>query len=340
MYAAGNEQELDFPINNALLEDATLAMEEWRTIRDRLSRIEDQKEQVSQAVHERVKKDYENRLEEATDRLLSKKGDIDSELRSLYGTKERIEGQLDEHRQALEEVKFRNTLGEYEEDEYQQRSKDAQEKISKFEAVINAVGNNIERYESIFAGEEDIFAPQEIASPEEDISEVMEISNAAATPLEVEPPTDDSGYLLDDEGPNYFEAPAEEPLEDTLHGELGIEDSQTAKSEVDMEAAAQDVPEEPRPRIVVINGENAGAAYPVKGTTSFGRAETSTIPVKDAKASRQHSQIQKHGNEYVLVDLNSSNGTYVNGEKVEEHVLSNGDEIMIGDMIYQYQFEN
>ena len=42
----------------------------------------------------------------------------------------------------------------------------------------------------------------------------------------------------------------------------------------------------------------------------------------------------------MIIDLNSSNGTYINGENVEEHVLSNGDEILIGDTLLQFQIDS
>jgi hypothetical protein len=335
------EKEFNFPINQDLLETATQAMEEWKTLRDRIRRIDDQKSEVSEVVYKRVKADYEVRLASATDLLLSKKNDLDTELKTLYVTMKEIETQLENHRHVLEEIKFRNTLGEFTEEEFRQKSKEAEHRINKFETVIGAVQNNTHRYESIFAGEEGIFASQETHLPEEDISEIMDVSNLAPAAHEVEPPTDESGYLIEEEERNYFgETKQNGPTDETLHGH--VDDSQTARAhiETDEDEAAEFAPTAPIARMVVINGEDAGAAYPIKGTTSFGRAESNTIVVKDAKASRQHAQIQKHGGEYMLVDLNSSNGTYVNGEKVDEHVLSNGDEIMIGDMIYQFQHDN
>jgi hypothetical protein len=327
------DQELDFPINQALLEGATKAMEEWRVIRDRLRRIEEHRDQVSEAVYERVRHDYEQKLAQATDLLLSKKEDIDGELATLYATRQKIEEQLVEHRQDHEEVKFRNTLGEYQESEFQDKSKDSQDKISKFETILSAVDTNIGRYESIFAGEEELFARHEETAPEEEISEVAEISSVSHAPHEIEPLTDESGYVLEEEEHNYF-TPSE--AEGTPHGR---EDSQTARASIDPKVAEKLKASGPRPRIVIINGENAGAAFPIKGTTSLGRADSNSIPLKDSKASRQHAQIQKQGNEFILLDLNSSNGTFVNGERIDEHVLSNGDEIMIGDSILQFQLE-
>lgn len=62
----------------------------------------------------------------------------------------------------------------------------------------------------------------------------------------------------------------------------------------------------------------------------LGRLDTSDIPVRDGKASREHAKIYKQGEQFAIVDLNSSNGTFVNGEKITKRILKNGDEISIG----------
>ena len=310
----------EFPINEKLLEDATRAKEEWRIVRDRLAKIEEHKDQVSEAVHRRVRKDYEARLIETKEALLEKKTEIDRELATLYETRKKISLQLDSHHQKLEEIKFRNTLGEYTEEQYQNVAREEQDKISRFETVLAALESNISRYESIFEGEEELFAAETATAPPEAVAEMAEVSGVGPVPQEAEPVTDAAGYVIEEQGPDYFSAVAE--------GE------EVTKPKVERKPKA---PKEPRARLVIISGKNAGAAFFIKTTLSLGRAESNAVPLKDAKVSRQHAQIQKQGEEYVLVDLNSANGTYVNGERIEEHVLSNGDEVQIGDTILQFQ---
>ena len=70
--------------------------------------------------------------------------------------------------------------------------------------------------------------------------------------------------------------------------------------------------------------------YEVAQAAILGRLDTNDIPVKDGKASREHAKIYKQGEQYAIVDLNSSNGTFVNGEKITKRILKNGDEISIG----------
>jgi hypothetical protein len=63
---------------------------------------------------------------------------------------------------------------------------------------------------------------------------------------------------------------------------------------------------------------------------SIGRSTDNVIPLQDKKSSRKHAKIEKVGDEYIVNDLGSGNGTKVNGKDVNTHVLAKGDEIVIG----------
>ncbi len=63
---------------------------------------------------------------------------------------------------------------------------------------------------------------------------------------------------------------------------------------------------------------------------SFGRLPECTITLADTNVSRNHAEIRPHGTDYQLRDLGSTNGTKVNGHRVVEHVLRDGDDIDFG----------
>jgi len=65
-------------------------------------------------------------------------------------------------------------------------------------------------------------------------------------------------------------------------------------------------------------------------TATLGRAATNTIEIHDAKASKEHCRIDRVGNRWKLVDLESKNGTKVNGEFCNKAWLAHGDTISIG----------
>ncbi|MFP3905713.1 MAG: FhaA domain-containing protein [Acidimicrobiales bacterium] len=64
---------------------------------------------------------------------------------------------------------------------------------------------------------------------------------------------------------------------------------------------------------------------------TVGRMPESTLVLADPNVSRNHAEVRPQGDGYVVVDLGSTNGTRVNGVKVSEHVLRDGDEIMFGN---------
>lgn len=70
----------------------------------------------------------------------------------------------------------------------------------------------------------------------------------------------------------------------------------------------------------------------VGDSCSIGRAPTNDVPLEsEAGASRRHVQIMKLAKSYELTDLGSTNGTKVNGKKVQRHRLEHGDRIDIGE---------
>src|SRR5688572_19144816 len=68
-----------------------------------------------------------------------------------------------------------------------------------------------------------------------------------------------------------------------------------------------------------------------KDTISIGRTPENDIELKDSLISRKHTSIVKKGDRYVVYDLGSSNGTFVNRERIEMKPLDNGDVIRVGD---------
>ena len=63
----------------------------------------------------------------------------------------------------------------------------------------------------------------------------------------------------------------------------------------------------------------------------IGREETCNIRIDDVSISRQHAQLINIKNQFKLIDLNSTNGTYVNREPIDEKMVVNGDIIQIGN---------
>ncbi|MBU4483962.1 FHA domain-containing protein, partial [bacterium] len=296
-----NIESLDFPINEKLLEESANLKAERDLIKERIGKIEEKRSNVTPSVYQKVKSDYSVRLKEATDALLEKKTDIDRELSALYEARNKITGQLESHKQILEEAKFRNMLGEFDDKQFKDESTQASEKVKKFERVLAAVNNNVSRYEAIF-GEENAILEEDIdfGLPAEG-----ETGRATSPSISVTGQEEDE-YLVGVETGDYFAA----------------ENEKTDRAPVNPIG---------QPKIEITSGDNKGEFFPVTNNMSIGRADANAITLKEAKVSRQHATIKEKAGGFVLLDLNSSNGVFVNGHRIKEHVLSDGDEIEIGD---------
>jgi Protein of unknown function (DUF3662)/FHA domain len=70
---------------------------------------------------------------------------------------------------------------------------------------------------------------------------------------------------------------------------------------------------------------------------SVGRSPDSNIVLADPNVSRNHAELRPRGTTYVVVDLNSTNGTRVNGARISEQVLNDGDEISFGNTRMRFE---
>jgi len=83
--------------------------------------------------------------------------------------------------------------------------------------------------------------------------------------------------------------------------------------------------------LVVMAGSNVGEMYKIeKSEVVIGRGDKADLRLFDDGISRDHARIFRDGDQMVLEDLASTNGTFCNGERVTRQVLSEGDKILLG----------
>ncbi len=93
-------------------------------------------------------------------------------------------------------------------------------------------------------------------------------------------------------------------------------------------------------RLVVKAGGVIGTAYALETPEIYiGRDAQNDIVVPEADVSRRHARLSRHGNAYVLEDLGSTNGTFVNGKRlVAPYTLHPGDEVQFGpNVVFVYE---
>lgn len=85
------------------------------------------------------------------------------------------------------------------------------------------------------------------------------------------------------------------------------------------------------PRLAGKFADGKQGEFPLAERTSLGRHPNNTLRLVDREVSKEHCVIERVGATFLLRDLNSSNGTFVNGRKVRELRLRDGDEIALGN---------
>jgi two-component system, cell cycle response regulator len=98
-----------------------------------------------------------------------------------------------------------------------------------------------------------------------------------------------------------------------------------------------------KPALVFLSGELIAVPIPLeRADVILGRALEADVRVNDTQVSRQHARItavqdtDRRSTEYVLHDLDSRNGTFLNGRRIRREKLENGDKITVGDTILRF----
>lgn len=94
-----------------------------------------------------------------------------------------------------------------------------------------------------------------------------------------------------------------------------------------------------KPELIVVNGPLAGKRFALNGEEVLlvGRAPNAEIVLSDADVGWRHCQVRKQGERFVLTDLRSPAGTYVNGMRSAERWLEDRDQVGIGKTVLMFR---
>lgn len=88
-------------------------------------------------------------------------------------------------------------------------------------------------------------------------------------------------------------------------------------------------------KLTIINGPNQGRTLPLAEGHRLvvGRCASCDFPIMDPRMSRQHFALEEIGHVWIIRDLSSANGTWVNSCRVDQAVLHDADTITVGDTV-------
>jgi pSer/pThr/pTyr-binding forkhead associated (FHA) protein len=86
-------------------------------------------------------------------------------------------------------------------------------------------------------------------------------------------------------------------------------------------------------KLVILSEGMTGRSHELKvDKTTIGRVEDNTFQIAEPSVSSHHCEVLLRGNEVVVRDLNSTNGTFINGEKITEKAIKPGQTLRLGQI--------
>jgi len=114
----------------------------------------------------------------------------------------------------------------------------------------------------------------------------------------------------------------------------------TASNEIDSVLPPVAAVSDTLPSLVFVSGPHAGQSIALLPTSlTIGREHDNNVEIKDPDVARYHARILRERDEYVVEDLSSTTGTWVNGKRVQRAVITHGDVIRVGKTELALDFE-
>jgi hypothetical protein len=412
-------------IDSSAIQDLRAIKEELVVLHERMDLMEKKRDTVSQQVFNRVYADYEARqaaLEEQAEPL---KDVVRSEYSKINAMVEQLEEKTTKARLVREELEFRKELGEFDEEEFQEKLEESQQELEQAESELAEITGLRDEIAGAFPSADDLlvdttkekeeepvadkeveveetelpFTDEEVEEEETELPvadkevevEETELPVVEKTVVMAVPPETEEVVAADnketteemevsveeDELPEEpFDAGDEEPderpplpeTEKLYDDETAVveapprldtaEDEETTAMEAPDEAAAPLAPppyQAPAAPESFSNGSTAAMAttgrlvapgeygseqvYRLKpSVTSIGRLDINDISIHNGAVSRYHAKVALTEDGFKIYDLDSENGVFVNGERITEHLLNDGDRIELGPGTKRFVF--
>jgi hypothetical protein len=291
---------LDF--GRDLIDELTEIHRQRESILEKMRSAEQKKATVSPSVFSKVMSEFQDNLDELDRNFNQKADNLKEIMRELWEKKSKLSADCVKLRQELEEVDFKYSIGELERGEYEQIKTDRSGEIAAKEQEILEMDNHIHAARSLIVDRKPLEEAPEPTTPQAAHEERRETRGYAR-------PTEPAHAPV---APEQAEAPA--PVgEAPRHVAAGT------------------------PTLVIRDKDNREEVYEIpNGITLIGRSPENDIILLESKISRRHARITRDSQGCTLEDLGSSNGTWLNGERLpgnKPYPLRENDTLKLGETV-------
>lgn len=347
-------QQIDASVIDELME----IKQERETISERLAKMAEDQGKVSDVVYRRVRRDYESKISALERKAAPLKDKARQEYAKLKSLLDRIQSAHQATKLDKEEIDFRHKLGEFPEEDYEKRMSELDGKLDEQTSQVEEAESVKEQFVAAFDSEEDLASPA--PAPAEPAAKPPAPPPGITTPKPVVPAPGATAAIPAAEQEKPISAPIPvPPLADAKPSADGTvilpEEAPPPPADGDDADAANGTPattQEASPsttspagktvvlvkgKLIAIDTDLGATEFPLEPLTFIGRTPENQIRLNKPAVSRRHAQIAQSESGYVLRDLTSENGTYVNGERVKERPLADGDRVQIGTVRFVFR---
>ena len=293
-------------IDTSAIEELRKIKQDQEVLKDWLGKMEAKKAQVSEAVFARVSGDYQARNGALEEKARPLKDRARGEYAKLRACIERFAKALEVAKLDKEELEFRHEIGEFQGKEFDERLKEGEQRLTQRQSDLAEAEQLKQSFIQAFHSEEELTLPAPPPAP----------SKPAAAP-----PRPAGASTIAPESPATIApqpvpaAPAAAPAGTPGEATIMIR----------------------KPHLVAKLEDGSTVEYPLElQVTTIGRAPDNRIRVQKEAVSRKHAEVVLGPKGYSIVDLKSENGTYVNGKRVGERLLAEGDMVQIGSQKFVF----
>jgi hypothetical protein len=320
-------------IDVAAVDSLARLFREREVLEGRLQALEERRGKVSPAVHDRVRADYRARLEELESQARPLGEEARRQYAKLAALHEAVEKAEERVRLDREEIELRHELGELEAEELEQRAGECDARLEERRAELAAVEELRRRFLEAVRSEEELLSPP----PGAVVAEASEpsVPEAAEEGVSETPLRQPDATILLPSASATEEAGVEAGWQDAPTGEVALSAQAPPVESIPVGAQEEELVGATRilsrPRLVLLDGDQPGESFFLgPQPVTIGRGAGSEIQLLEEAISRRHAEVKPGIDGFVLRDLGSENGTFVNGGRVDEHLLAEGDVVQVG----------